>query len=272
MNVLDALFLGVLQGLTEFLPISSSGHLVLAETWLDLDARSFLFFDVLLHIATLLAVCLYFRTRLFLLCRAFVSWFQAGPKSPELQIQRQLLLAIGLSFAITCCIALTLRPLAETYMRESLLAIGCAFFFMGLFLFSTRFRSAPNTEDYNSLPMNLWLFASIMGLAQGIAVLPGISRSGTTVGIALLLCVSRTIAVEYSFLISIPAIAAAMVYQLPHASLNVTPAQALVGFFASLVSGVVFLWLLVWLIQKRRLHYFSVYLIPLGLLLIWWYI
>jgi undecaprenyl-diphosphatase len=114
----------------------------------------------------------------------------------------------------------------------------------------------------------LWVFAVLLGIAQSFAIAPGISRSGATVCTALLLGTNKSRAVEYSFLMSIPAILGATIKEMKDAPMLIDWTPAMAGFFTSLVSGVLFLWLLVWIVNRGKLHNFAFYTIPLGIIVI----
>ncbi len=266
MNIFEAVILGLLQGLTEFLPISSSGHLVVVEALLNLQVGEYLFFDVLLHLATLIAICLYFRKRLSELVR--VLFFSSRENAlTSSQFDRLLVLAIFVSTIITGLIGVWIKP-HVVEMRHQVHLVGITFIVTGFFLLSTLLRKTVTSTNPYNVPINIWIFALLMGAAQGIAILPGISRSGTTVSMALLLGVTRTLAVEYSFLISIPAILGATLLELKDAELSIGIIPAAFGFMASLFSSLVFLWVLVWIVRKGLLHQFAYYLIPLGILVL----
>ncbi len=261
LSIVESVLLGLLQGMTEFLPISSSGHLVLVETLLNYKASEYLFFDIVLHVATLLTVCIFFRKRLLRLLKALFSYGKVG-NPVDFRFERRFILAIFFSTFVTGILAFAFKDWLEA-MRDHLPLVGIAFFLMGILLFVTRWHKTASNEIYN-LPINLWLFALIMGLAQFVAICPGISRSGTTVAVALLLGVSRQYAIEYSFLMSIPAILGAALYELNHAEWKIAFAPACAGFIVSLLSGIFYLWLLVWLVRKGKMYQFSWYLFLLG--------
>ncbi len=266
MTFLESCLLGFLQGLTEFLPISSSGHLVIVETLLNYTPSEFLGFDLLLHLATLLAVCLYFRRKLI---EMFSSLFPAQDNDCHRSGNRKLILAILISTFITCVIGLLFKDQFEA-IRDISWGVGIAFIITGALLLAT--FSVKNIEnDQKGFPINLWYFALIMGLIQAVAIIPGISRSGSTVCVALLLGASKSKSVEYSFLMSIPIIFIASVYKLivsETAMITVDFTSAAAGFIVSLLSGVMFLKMLVWIIEKGRLYQFAFYTIPLGFLVI----
>jgi len=269
MSPFEALLLGVLQGLTEFLPVSSSGHLIVVEYLMGLTVEAFLFFDVLLHLATLLAVCIYFRTRI---CAITTNLFlcMRGRVTDHARADLYLARALLISTIITAVIGIILKTSGVMIaMRANLLPVGICFVITGILLLSTLLRQPSSQAGANAWPMNLVLFSIIMGLAQSFAILPGISRSGATICVALLLGTSKERAVEYSFLMSIPAIIGAMLVEFKDASFNITLIPAVVGFIAALISGIIFLWMLVWLVRGGKLYQFAFYVIPLGIWVIW---
>jgi undecaprenyl-diphosphatase len=266
MTIIESCLLGFLQGLTEFLPVSSSGHLVIVETLLNYKPSAFLGFDLLLHLATLLAVCLYFRRKLMELC---VSLFSRRDNDSNRSNNRRLISAILFSTFITGVIGLLLKDQFEA-IRDISWGVGVSFIITGALLLSTLYSKNSGT-DKDELAINLWYFALIMGLIQGFAIIPGISRSGSTVCAALFLGASKSKSVEYSFLMSIPIILIASVYKVfdtEAAMIAVDFVPAVIGFIVSLLSGIIFLWMLVWILKKDRLYQFAFYTIPLGFLVI----
>lgn len=267
MTVFEALILGILQGFTEFLPISSSGHLVLAETYLKFQPSRFLFFDLLLHVASLTAVCVFYRHRLLELIRVFFTWFSTEPSSPERDYDKQLIFALAVSTVITGLIGVLFKDQLES-VRDHLQGVALSFLLTGALLTATRWAPAAKPGSAPHFPLSAWLFAVILGVVQGVAILPGISRSGSTISIALLLGMARVAAVEYSFLMCIPAILGASLLEFREAEINVTWGVALTGFLGSLAASVIFLWVLVWIVRQGHFHQFAYYVIPLGLYLL----
>ncbi|MFB3787657.1 MAG: undecaprenyl-diphosphate phosphatase [bacterium] len=267
MTVFEALLLGILQGFTEFLPISSDGHLTLAETYFHFQASRFLFFDVLLHAATLIAVCIFYRRRLLELIQVLLTWFSKEPRSPERDYDKNLIRAITVSTIVTGAIGIIFRD-QFALVRDYLWGVGLSFILTGVMLTATRWAPPQKENPEFRIPGSIWVFAVILGVAQAVAILPGVSRSAMTISSALLLGMSRVTAVEYSFLICIPAILGACLLELPHAEITVGWEAALVGFISSLISGMIFLWFLVWIVRKGHFHQFAYYVIPLGLYLL----
>lgn len=268
MTLFEAIILGFFQGVTEFLPVSSSGHLVLGEHFFEMKPSAFLFFDLILHLATLLAVCLFFRQRLFRIAANSLAFVQSQPNE-EAKEDRSLVLAIILSTLITGSIGIAYKDMLEGF-RDSLPAVGICFLITGGLLLATQIRSEVAKQNLTPYPPNLWIFALVLGLAQAVAIAPGVSRSGATVCAALLLGTAKPRAVEYSFLMSIPAILGATLLEFKDAEIIFDAIPAFAGFLTALVSGVLFLWMLVWIVNRGALHHFAYYTIPLGIGVLWY--
>ncbi len=247
----EGVLLGVVQGLTEFLPISSSGHLVVVEAALGITTPGVVI-EVVLHVATLLAVVIVYRRVLWRLAGGAV----VGDRAAWRYIA---LLAIG-----TVPAALAGLFLEEWLERtfQSLLLVGLNFLVTGTVLWSTRGRvrhaerPAPSTQG-----------AFGIGMAQALAIMPGISRSGTTVAAALWLGVDPVRAAEFSFLLAVPVIAGAAVLQIPNLSGGLASGGAwplAAGFLAALISGVAAIRLLIFLLRKKAFHLFAPYLWGIG--------
>lgn len=249
--------LGVVQGLTEFLPISSSGHLVVAENVIGLRTPGVLV-EVVLHVATLLAVGFVYWKRLVELTVGLVAgrteaWRYVG------------LLAVG-----TIPAAFIGFFFADWLERafDSLTAVGVSFLVTAAILWSTRWSSGPPVKSEPAVGGAIGI-----GFAQALAVLPGISRSGATIAAGLWLGLDPVKAAEYSFLLAIPAIVGAAVLQIPDlttGSVHVDVGPLTVGFVTSLVAGIFAIRALVVLLEKRAFHRFAPYCLILGLLTLTW--
>ncbi len=253
----QALVLGVVQGLTEFLPISSSGHLVVAEAAIGLRTPGVVV-EVALHVATLLAVVLVYRARL---------WELMGG---TLRGNRDAMRYVGLLIIGTVPAALAGLLLEEFFERvfDSLLFVGIHFLLTGGILWSTRWVMGQGTE---ALPTARGAVG--IGIAQALAILPGISRSGTTVAAGLWLRLDPVRAAEFSFLLALPAIAGAAILQLPDLSIGVGSVGAgslAMGFVTALVAGVVAIRLLIALLRRRAFYQFAPYCWALGAVTIVW--
>ncbi|GIW51168.1 MAG: undecaprenyl-diphosphatase [Gemmatimonadales bacterium] len=245
MNWWEGVVLGLVQGLTEFLPVSSSGHLVLAERALGLSLPGVGVFAIL-HFATLLAVLVVYWRRLWSLLRGVGSGDRASWRYVGL---------LALATLPAAAAGLLFREFFERSF-DSLLLVSVDFAVTGAILWSTRYARARGTLPEPSAPG-----AGAIGLAQVLAILPGISRSGTTVAAALWLKVQPAKSAEFSFLMAIPAIAGAALLEAPSAlhSASVGLSQLSASFVAALISGVVAIKLLVRMLESGTFHRFAPY-------------
>ncbi len=256
MTFIQSILLGALQGFTEFLPVSSSGHLAVVQHFMSLQEVPVLF-DILLHLSTLLVVTIVFRNRIG---GIIVSLFRFGSSDEEDKINRKLFLMIMISTVFTGAIGFGLDGVvADRY----LFIIYIFFIITGLFLIASRFMGG--SVDYKTIGIKQ---SVITGISQGIGVLPGISRSGITISAALLSGMDREKAGEYSFLISMPAILGAFILKLKDAEGlmdMVNPPVLAAGMVSAFIVGLISLNLLLKLVKKGNLYLFSIYLIPLGI-------
>ncbi len=249
MSPLVALFLGLLQGLTEFLPVSSSGHLVLAQRLLGLQ-ENMLFFDIVLHVGTLAAVCLFYWRDLLGLVGVRVPGALATPHT--------LLLLIAGTIP-TGAIALVGRS-AFRGAFATVTVPAIALMVTGCILWTTRFPTKRREPEMRLLD------ALAIGVAQGFAITPGISRSGTTIAAGLWLGLDRDMAARYSFLLAIPAILGAVVLEWePPAAMGAQTVVAFgIGLCAAAASGYVALQWLVHLIRRGAFWMFAPYCWAVG--------
>ena len=273
MSVLEGILLGVLQGIAEFLPISSSGHLAIVQKLFDLDDVPLLY-DVFLHLATLGAVVLFFRKRIWSLLQVVGRWI-CRRSLPEDRADLQTIVALLLGTFVTGMFGIFLSDVVETIDVKYI----CVGFFVtaGLLIFSDAVEEQRRKKRLVADPDSTVGKASGVkplqglgiGLAQGFGVLPGISRSGSTIAGALLCGVDREQAGEFSFLLSIPAILGAFVLQLEdlgEMGSTVGLAPVVAGCIAAFVAGIFALAVLMKIIRKGKLEWFAAYLIPLGIL------
>lgn len=254
MSLWQSIILGIVQGISEFLPISSDGHLVLFQRFLDFQGGS-LVFNVTLHAGTLLSIlCFYYRDLLKMIDWKF----------------------IGLGFVSsvpTAIIGLLMKKYFD-FENTSLYLVALFFAISGAALFFAQKKNNKLGRDMVSLPNVLaqidYKTALLIGIAQGLAVLPGLSRSGSTIATALLMGCSGPVAAFYSFAISIPAVFGACILELSDATVS---SQDLPFYFigagVSFVVGYLSLKALSFIFIKRiSLAYFSYYLWALALLMI----
>ncbi len=257
MTVFQALVLGVLQGLAEFLPISSSAHLALAP-WLFRWQDPGLAFDVALHLGTLVTVLWYFRSEWIALIRSALSIVRArAVRTPE--EWRVVFLIIG---TIPGAIAgVLLEKQAEATFRAPAL-MATTLIIMGVILWAAD-RFVPQQRDINS--MN-WRDALIIGIAQAFALVPGFSRSGSTITGARLLRLDRQSAAIFSFLLSMPITAAAALLKVPQALKEGISPPLVVGVVAAALSSWLAIAVLLRYVSRHSFGLFALYRLALGIL------
>ena len=269
MSVIQGILLGILQGVAEFLPISSSGHLDVAKNLFGLGDVPILF-DVLLHLATLAAVCLYFRRKIWELLKTLARWIAQKQADENEKQNRRMIIAIIISTAVTGVIGIATSKLIPNLSVKYV----CAGFVITaiLLIFSamiekrneSKIKPAGNPKSPVSAIQALFI-----GFMQGVGTLPGISRSGSTIAGALFAGVDRKVAGEYSFIISIPAILGAFILEvkdLEKVSQTIGAAPIVAGCAAAFAAGYISLTLLMKIIQKGKLQWFAAYLIPAGII------
>jgi undecaprenyl-diphosphatase len=229
MTVFQAFILGLLQGLAEFLPISSSAHLTLAP-WVFGWEDPGLSFDVALHIGTLVALLWYFRAEWVKLLQALVSVVSHGGKAETVEERRVIYLIIA---TIPGAIAgVLLEKKADTAFRAPLLIAG-TLAVMGVVLWAVD-RYAPSDR---TLPTMTWRDALLIGLAQILALVPGVSRSGSTITAGRALRFNREDAAVFSFILSAPLIAGAGLLKVPHLIREGVTAPLIVGFVTAIFAS-----------------------------------
>lgn len=252
MDLLTVVLLALIQGITEFLPVSSSGHLVIAQHVLAWDQDNVLL-DVILHLGTAAAILWVFRNDI----RALVEGlFARDPEKKRASYRMTAFLVLGSIPAAAA--GLAFKDLFERMFLDAR-STGLMFFVTAAFLFASALRKKP------SAPLDAPKAVAI-GLAQALAILPGVSRSGATIGTALLVGTERKEAGRFSFLLGLPAILGAALLEMRDVSAASLPAGLLLAAFAvSLVVGVVALRLLLGFIDRGRLHFFGYYVVALGI-------
>lgn len=269
MSVIQGILLGILQGVAEFLPISSSGHLDVAKNLFGLGDVPIIF-DVLLHLATLAAVCLYFRRKIWELLKTLARWIAQRQADQNEKQNRRMIIAIIISTAVTGVIGIATSKLIPNLSVKYV----CAGFVITaiLLIFSAmiekRNESKVKPAGNSKSPVSA-IQALFIGFMQGVGTLPGISRSGSTIAGALFAGVDRKVAGEYSFIISIPAILGAFILEvkdLEKVSQTIGASPIVAGCAAAFAAGYISLTLLMKIIQKGKLQWFAAYLIPAGII------
>jgi undecaprenyl-diphosphatase len=251
LGLVEAIILGLVQGITEWLPISSSGHLAIMQRALGIDRP--LFFDALLHVATATVVGFQYRKDLLAIVKAAAK-FDFASADGRLGI---LVLAGTIP---TAALGIALRSFFE-FSFANLLVIGAGFLFSAFLLRASK-------EKTGSARLNL-RHAVLIGTMQGIAVTPGISRSGATISTGLLLGVDRMEAARYSLLLLIPASVGALILEAGQATVtSVTP--SIVGMIVAAIVGYASIRLLLRVVKAGRLYSFMYYCACVGLLTILW--
>lgn len=259
MTYLQALILGLIQGVTEFFPISSSGHLVLFETLFNMNAEEHIFFNIILHFGTLLAIFLYFKSDLITLVKGLFSKDKNQFK-------------LGCNIVIATLPVVLVGLLLNDYISQIFSNYKAVAVMLGLtgvyFVIAEQFHKVKTTNLFFSS-----LKALLVGISQAISIIPGVSRSGSTLSTGLLLGLDREKSAEFSFLIAIPAISGAVVLYtikvLTEPELQILPLPIiLTGFLASFLSGYFSIKFLMKLYKKHSLYGFSIYLIILSTILI----
>ncbi|PIU03971.1 undecaprenyl-diphosphatase UppP [Candidatus Shapirobacteria bacterium CG08_land_8_20_14_0_20_39_18] len=244
MNIIDVLVLAVVQGLTEFLPISSSGHLAIFQKLLGFN-QPVVFFDILLHLGSLMAILIFFRKKLI----------------KFLDKKYFLLLVIGTIPAVIFSLLFD-KKIESSF--TSIKLIGLLFIVNAFLLLSTKFIK----KQVKNLGQITWKNAAIVGIFQAIAVLPSISRSGATITSALWQGFSPTDAFEFSFFLAIPAIIGAFVFKIKDISLY--SSQDLVfgtiGLLVSLLVSYFALGLLQKILKSANFFWFGIYCLILGII------
>lgn len=262
----QAFVLGAVQGLTEYLPVSSSGHLVIAQSLFGLSEPA-LFFDIVLHMGTLAAVVWYYWNDIVRAVYDLVEGSRALANGQGWDSVNNRAPGFRLSFLIivgtipTGLIGVLFKDEFES-MFGSASRAGLMLIVTGTFLFLTRYTSGEG----RGISGVAWWEAVIIGIAQGLAITPGISRSGATISAALFMGIGRETAARFSFLLSIPSIVGAMILKFEPGGAGVPAASLALGFATSLVVGYACLVLLVAIVKKGRLPWFSYYCFAVGAL------
>jgi undecaprenyl-diphosphatase len=272
-EILIAIILGIVEGLTEFLPVSSTGHLILAENWLNYTGEKANAFAVFIQLGATLAVIGYFRQRIRRVIMAMLGKPVAdNPHGLSSEAARRFLLGVVLAFIPAALMGLLFENAIETILFKPQ-PVALALIVGGIaILVIEKFRPAANTEVAESISLSqaVWI-----GVAQCAALIPGMSRSASTIMGGLLKGLSHAAAAEFSFFLSIPTLGAASLYKL----LKVAPllsaddaAVFAVGFFVSLIVAWVVIAVFMSFIKKHSFAVFAWYRIIFGLailLMIW---
>ncbi|MGR3220731.1 MAG: undecaprenyl-diphosphate phosphatase [Candidatus Anammoxibacter sp.] len=260
MNLVDAIVLGVVQGLTEFLPVSSSGHLVIFKNLLKINTPGIVM-EIALHFGTMIAICTVFRRDIYLIIKDIKqSIIKLVDKRAPSEILKEdqntkLFLMLLLGTVPTAIIALLFEKAFEMFFNIPILA-GIMLIVTGIVLWLTKTIKVKTPGRVSVTVLN----ALIIGAVQGIAILPGISRSGTTIATAAFLGIKRELAVKFSFLLSIPAILGAVILKMGDMNgRSIDIRNIIIGTVIATLVGYLSLLFLINLIKKGRFHLFAYY-------------
>ncbi|MBE6840894.1 MAG: undecaprenyl-diphosphate phosphatase [Ruminococcus sp.] len=271
MGIFDAIIQGIIQGLTEFLPVSSSGHLALYQHYFGESESSGLFFSAILHLGTLLATFIAFRKDIIALLKEAGSMiadlFKGKLFKTKMNPERRMIVMLIIScLVLVPCIPLkdTIEMVSTTYM----IALGCLFLYTSLILFLSD-KCVKGTKTAGDIT---WKNALTVGIFQAIALFPGVSRSGSTISGGLFSGFTRDTAVKYSFILGMPTILAGCLLEFKDAISeseqfgSVLP--YIVGFAVSAVVGICAIKMVNWIVKSNKFTIFSIYTLLLGLTII----
>ena len=256
MGWLEALILGIIQGLTEFLPVSSSGHLEITKAIFnnDIGSEQSMFMTVLLHAATALSTIVVFRKEIVEILTGLIKF-----KNNE---ETRFSIKIILSMIPAVFVGLYFEKEIEELFRDNIVLVGSMLILTGGLLFlADRSKTTDNGVSFSN--------AVIIGVSQAIAILPGISRSGATISTSVLLGVDRTKAAKFSFLMVVPLILGKMgkdILDPEFAISNTDLSPMIIGFVAAFVTGLIACTWMIKLVRKSKLSYFAYYCFAVGII------
>ncbi len=265
MKALISILLGILQGITEFFPVSSSGHLAFFEKIfghnMGMTAAELHLFNVMVHLATAIAVIIVFWK---VIVNIFKSLFSKKEYENVKESNNLKLVVLIITATIpTAAMGFFLRKYFVK-MESNLLFIGIMFFATALMLFLIKAFKKESITEYKRIG---FLRAIFIGIMQGLAISPGLSRSGTTIAACRYTGISREKAGEFSFLIAIPAILGAAGLEITSSGISGTGAHVFIlGFLSAFITGYFALKVLLNFIKKGKLHYFGYYVIIMGII------
>ncbi|MBP3191314.1 undecaprenyl-diphosphate phosphatase [Natronogracilivirga saccharolytica] len=270
MDIIQAILLGLLQGITEFLPVSSSGHLALGRALLGRDLEPGITFEIVVHFGSFCSIVVYFRKKIWeILTDIFKSFSPSGIRSKRFisDGNTQLSYIILLSMIPAGLVGFTMKENIEAIFLNPFF-VSCMLLVTGTLLFSTKFVGNPEKDvDVKR--------GILVGVAQAFAILPGISRSGSTISVSLFSGMSRQKAANFSFLMVLPVLAGAMLLEMieiAETGIEMTAVISLfAGYLTSFVSGYFALKYLIILLKKEKFHYFAYYCWTVGIVGIFYF-
>jgi undecaprenyl-diphosphatase len=268
--LIKSILLGLIQGLTEFLPISSSGHLVILKSFLDIETKGVIW-EIALHFGTLLAILAVFYKDIFMILKSIcLSYKKLGAGENIIKIIKndshaRIFLFIVIGTVPTVTIAFLFKNTFENLFNKPVMA-GAMLLVTGTVLWFTKYNFGQNRKKKNLGIID----ALIIGTVQGFAITPGISRSGTTIAAATFRGVDRETASKFSFLLVIPVIigGTAMMIKDTVTLKNEEMSFLIIGSFVAALTGYISLRFLIKIVKTGKLHLFSYYCWPFGLFII----
>ncbi|MEM9647859.1 MAG: undecaprenyl-diphosphate phosphatase [Bacteroidota bacterium] len=260
MELIDAIILGIIQGLTEFLPVSSSGHLELGKAILGADSlpEESLLFTVVLHFATALSTIIVFRKDVWEILRGLFQF--------KWNEETQFSLKIIISMIPAALVGFFLEDFLEVFFDGAIIIVGIMLLITAILLYLADLaKTTDKGVSYRG--------AFVIGMAQAVAILPGISRSGATISAAVLLGVDKSKSARFSFLMVVPLIIGKMAKDLLSGEVNFVGDQAVamgVGFIAAFIAGLAACTWMIKLVRQSKLSYFAIYCLIVGLIAIAW--
>lgn len=264
MSELEALILGLIQGLTEYLPVSSSGHLTIASHFFGLNGEENLTFTVAVHVATVLSTLVILWKEIVWILKGLFKW------DGKMNAEQRYALAIAVSMIPVGIVGVFFKDYVEEIFGSGLFIVGCCLLMTALLLIFSYYARPRQKEN-----ISLW-DAFVIGLAQAAAVLPGLSRSGSTIATGLLLGNKKEKLAQFSFLMVIPPILGealldimkAVKHGTEAATAGISPTALIVGFVAAFASGCLACRWMIGIVRRGKLIYFGIYCAIVGLLLI----
>ncbi|HRF86690.1 MAG TPA: undecaprenyl-diphosphate phosphatase [Alloprevotella sp.] len=268
MSTLEALLLGLLQGLTEYLPVSSSGHLTIGSALLGIEAEENLMFTVAVHVATVLSTIAVLGHEIFRLLKGSLSPLGEGKGLDRLNGEQRYVLNILVSMIPIGIVGVFFKDKVEEIFGAGLTVVGCCLLLTAALL-AFSYYARPRQKENISLRD-----AFIIGLSQALAVLPGLSRSGTTIATGLLLGNKKSSMAQFSFLMVIPPILGEALLDIVKAAQegmeaafgDLSASALIAGFAAAFVSGVIACKWMIRIVQKGKLIYFAYYCLLAGIM------
>ena len=273
MSFLEAIILGIVQGITEFLPISSSGHLVIVEKLMHLNVEGLKAFDVMVHVGTLVAILVYFWKDIAMLVEGLLTYTGALKKNTRRKQGQKLVELIIIGTIPAVIIGLLLGDTIDYFFRNTLYVGIFMIIISQVFFIAEHYYKNKSPKKIDEASKISYLSAIYIGIAQSFALIPGVSRSGITISTGMLRKTERSQAARFSFLLGIPAIFGAglltgiKIFKSGDGATLISP-EYLVGFIAAAISGYFSIYFLMIFLKKHSLKGFAFYLLAIGIITI----